>query len=187
VRQPFYAIRIMNPESIALLKPGETLFSVERFVATVNPHTLNSKGTDASNVCDEEVADEEDDDDDSSQGEGDAEGGISELGAPNASGRTTTANRKNTDKKRHPRHTNRGGHRGGRGAGVPSRGLRGRPAVVASLLPVTSVTSLSTQSSAGPAGTAQQHRVLPLSIPPVPLLPQPPIARPLPPGWPSPL
>jgi len=62
VREPFYAVRIMDARSADALAPGALLFSVDRFASTVNPLALNATGTDASNNVDQERSDDDDDD-----------------------------------------------------------------------------------------------------------------------------
>jgi len=72
VREPFYAVRIMNAQSADGLAPGALLFSVDRFASTVNPLALNATGTDASNNVDQERS--ESDGDDGSDGSDAASG-----------------------------------------------------------------------------------------------------------------
>ena len=66
VTGPFYTVRIMNMDVKPNLQINDVLCWVEKFSVFVNPAALNARGTDASNMVDEELEEEEDASDDDS-------------------------------------------------------------------------------------------------------------------------
>jgi len=179
VVSPFYTVRIMAPEPRPSLAVGDVLSWVEKFSYIVNCAALDTRGTDASNLVDEEVVDSEDDEDEEDMESLEEEDGFSKpIPASNTqqAPRFAPGNRGTSSQQQQQRGRSQRGRgprsSAGRRGGTEQASRHPRPATS----PISQAPIRSFQT--------QPQPLLPVSA--APLAPPPPATAALPPGWPAP-
>jgi H/ACA ribonucleoprotein complex non-core subunit NAF1 len=196
VTSPFYTVRIMvSEQNRPLISVGDILCWVEKLSYLVNCAALDTRGTDASNLVDEELGDEEDEESGSSGDEvefiqPDMTSSISTdqaiTGGSGLRNESSNNHRGSRNQGRHP--NNRGANRQRRGGNDRFRQPRqehGTRQARGNANAFTPALQLGAPTTSPPASQHQQAPQTSSIPPPVNLPPGWPVPR-LPAGWPAP-